>query len=88
MKIAATATSSTVVRRWQTDRSLTCLHLEHPRRYVATTTDLVANSAPLTERLTVGTSAMIQRDLGVLRSPDRPPPVTREHKYSPGPRQL
>lgn len=64
-KIAATATGSPLVRGWQTDRGLTCLHLEHPRGYIATD-DHLANSALLTERLAAGPSSMIQRDLGAL----------------------
>jgi hypothetical protein len=66
VKIAATASGGLLVRGWQTDRSLTCLHLEHPRRRYVATTDPAANIALLTQRLAAGTSAMIQQDLGVL----------------------
>jgi hypothetical protein len=53
---------SFIVRGWQADHSWNCLHLEHLRRYVATT-DRTTNRILLSERLASGTPAMIQQDL-------------------------
>ncbi|MEU1671077.1 galactosyltransferase-related protein [Streptomyces roseifaciens] len=50
------------VRAWMAEPSLTCLHLEHPRHYVAGP-EWDANKARLRERLAAGPAAMIEEDL-------------------------
>ncbi|MEV0374401.1 galactosyltransferase-related protein [Streptomyces sp. NPDC050636] len=49
------------VRAWQLDRSLSCLHFEHPARYFGTSEQL-ANHALHTARLAAGSAAMIAQD--------------------------
>lgn len=54
-----------LVRAWRTTAALTCLHLEHPRQYVAGP-DRPANRTRYRQRLAAGPAAMIKQDLDAL----------------------
>ncbi|MFH8786744.1 glycosyltransferase family 2 protein [Streptomyces roseoverticillatus] len=56
------ASRAPLIRGWHTEASLACLHLEHPRHYVAGP-DWRANRARLRERMAAGPEAMIEEDL-------------------------
>ncbi|WP_058041141.1 galactosyltransferase-related protein [Streptomyces roseifaciens] len=60
-----------LIRLWHTGASLACLHLEHPRHYVAGP-ERPANEDRLRQRLAAGPAAMIEEDLrsgGRFRTP-------------------
>jgi hypothetical protein len=54
-----------IVRGWQVDTSLSCLHFDHPYPYRGTP-ERDANIAFYTERLTAGPAAMIEEDAAAL----------------------
>lgn len=58
------ASRTSLVRAWQTTAGLVCLHLEHPRHYVARP-DPLANRTRYKQRLAAGPAAMIEEDLAV-----------------------
>ncbi|WP_424888905.1 galactosyltransferase-related protein [Streptomyces sp. XH2] len=60
--LAKVASRVPLIRAWTVEPSLTCLHLEHPRHYVAGP-EWDANKARLRERMAAGPAAMIEEDL-------------------------
>lgn len=63
VKVSATVPT---VRAWQLDRSLTCLHFEHPAGYFGTP-EQQANQVLHTARLASGAATMIEQDRAARR---------------------